>query len=99
MGITGTPRWPSWNVSFDYCNQRINSERSLQASFWVQLNRTFPAGTRRMFIEPCLVVTVKRRRTLLYPDIVICRLNQAVPFESIAAHGQKTSGTAAANNA
>jgi hypothetical protein len=75
----------AWRRSIrnDYCNQRINSERSLQASFWAQLNRTLPAGTRRMFIEPCLVVTVKRRRTLLYPDIVICNTRQVIAVVEI----------------
>ncbi len=54
----------------DYCSQRINSERSLQASFWAQLNKALPSGRRRMFIEPC--VTRGKSHPRHFPDIVIC---------------------------
>jgi len=54
----------------DYCTQRINSERSLQASFWAQLNKTLPSGRRRMFIEPR--VSRGKGYPRHFPDIVIC---------------------------
>jgi hypothetical protein len=66
------------SIDEDYCNQRINSERSLQASFWSRLNQILPAETRRMFIEPRLTLTIKGRKQRLYPDIVICNTNQAI---------------------
>lgn len=51
----------------DYSNQRINSEHSLQASFWSHLNRILP-DTMRMFIEPRIAIGKK----VLRPDVVIC---------------------------
>jgi len=42
-------------VAHDYCRQRINSERSLQASFWSQINMRLPKN-RRLFIEPPMKV-------------------------------------------
>lgn len=59
----------AWRASIeaDYCRQRINSERSLQASLWSNLNRILPAN-RRMFIEPLLSARGARR----FPDIVVC---------------------------
>lgn len=55
-------------VEKDYIPQRINSERSLQVSFWSHLNASLPAQCR-MFIEPRLIVENGVR---VYPDIVIC---------------------------
>jgi len=75
----------AWQLSIenDYCNQRINSERSLQASFWSHLNRTLPSNTRRMFIEPRFSVTVKRQRKRFYPDIVICNTKEVIAVVEI----------------
>ncbi len=60
----------AWKLSIanDYCKQRINSERSLQASFWSYLNNLIP-DDQRLFIEPKISVGSKR----IYPDIVVCR--------------------------
>jgi hypothetical protein len=55
----------------DYAAQRINSERSLQASVWAHLNAILPADTRRTFIEPRLSLPSGVRRVRC-PDIVIC---------------------------
>ena len=46
-------------IDFDYRRQRINSERSLQASFWEKLNSCLPAETRRLFIEPTMKISVQ----------------------------------------
>ncbi len=75
----------AWRQSIenDYCNQRINSERSLQASFWAHLNSTLPANTRRMFIEPRFTVAVKQQRKRLYPDIVICNTKEVIAVVEI----------------
>ena len=66
----------SWHraISEDYSAQRINSERSLQASVWSRLNATLLSGTRRMFIEPSLVCNAEIRR----PDIVICNTKAVI---------------------
>ena len=40
-------------IEEDYSRQRVNSERSLQASFWSHINPQLPQ-TRRLFIEPTL---------------------------------------------
>jgi len=70
----------AWRRSIrrDYCSQRINSERSLQASFWSQLNRVLPTDTRRMFIEPRFVVTVEGHPKVFYPDLVICNTRRVI---------------------
>jgi len=59
------------SITDDYVAQRINSERSLQASVWSHLNGLLPSATRRMFIEPRMSVTGKDRQ-VRYPDIVVC---------------------------
>lgn len=58
-------------ITKDYCNQRINSERSLQASLWSHINDLLPK-TRRLFIEPCMTIKTRNGLKRLYPDIVIC---------------------------
>jgi hypothetical protein len=55
-------------IKKDYTNKRINSERSLQASFWSYLNKLLP-DDQRLFIEPRVAVGSKK----LYPDVVVCR--------------------------
>lgn len=64
----------AWKKSIerDYCNQRINSERSLQASFWSQLNAILDPNTRRMFVEPRFALKVNGDTKQRFPDFVIC---------------------------
>jgi hypothetical protein len=61
-------------IAEDYNRQRINSERSLQASFWSQLNKRLHTETRRMFIEPGM----KSESDTRYPDIVICNTEKVI---------------------
>jgi hypothetical protein len=65
------------SITTDYAAQRINSERSLQASVWANLNARLPTKTRRMFIEPRMSVpgSVKQSR---FPDIVICNTYKVI---------------------
>jgi len=65
------------SIAKDYSNQRINSERSLQASFWSYLNKTLP-DTQRIFIEPPFSFKVKGEVKVLYPDIVICNTKEVI---------------------
>ena len=63
-------------IKEDYEPLRINSERSLQASFWAQLNeRLKPKDDWLMFIEPGLKVEGHGK---CFPDIVICDTQKAV---------------------
>lgn len=55
-------------VSEDYGHQRINSERSLQASLWSRLNERLPKQYR-MFIEPRFTLD---DGSFVIPDIVVC---------------------------
>jgi hypothetical protein len=59
-------------VKNDYSRQRINSERSLQASFGFYLNKLLPPD-QRLFIEPRVAVTHRAGIKKLHPDIVVCR--------------------------
>ena len=65
-------------IKKDYRNQRINSERSLQASFWAQLNKTLNPATRRMFIEPRLRLKTKKGVGIFVPDIVVCSVRKVI---------------------
>lgn len=65
------------SISKDYCSQRINSERSLQASFWSHLNDLLP-DTRRIFIEPPFTFKVRGEVKKLYPDLVICNTKEVI---------------------
>ncbi len=69
----------AWNqaIAEDYSAQRINSERSLQASFWSRLNLLF-SQNRRMFIEPCIVITTSTGTTKVFPDLVICNTKEVI---------------------
>ena len=63
-------------IKEDYEPLRINSERSLQASFWAQLNKRLkPKDDWLMFIEPGLKVEGHGK---CFPDIVICDTQKAV---------------------
>jgi len=64
-------------IEDDYCNQRINSERSLQASFWSHLNASLPK-TRRLFIEPSLMVRSRSGVQRIIPDIVVCNTKEVI---------------------
>jgi hypothetical protein len=65
------------SISVDYAAQRINSERSLQASLWSNLNAILVPKTRRMFIEPCMSVPGLGKQ-VRYPDLVICNSREVI---------------------
>ncbi len=69
----------AWNdcINIDYCNQRVNSERSLQASFWSYLNQSL-SKNRRLFIEPGLSIKMKDGFKKLVPDIVVCNRREVI---------------------
>ena len=69
----------AWNQSIaeDYCNQRINSERSLQASLWSHLNRKI-SKNRRLFIEPVMTIRDKGENKKFIPDIVVCNTKEVI---------------------
>ena len=64
-------------IEEDYCNQRINSERSLQASFWSHINERLPR-TRRLFIEPSLSIQSRSGLKKIIPDIVVCNTREVI---------------------
>jgi hypothetical protein len=61
----------------DYRTQRINSERSLQASFWSRLNSIL-SKNRRMFIEPGFVINTNKESRRVYPDLLICHTKEVI---------------------
>ena len=65
------------SIDNDYMKQRINSERSLQASFWSQLNDKLPK-TRRIFIEPPMRIKTINGIKKVIPDIVICSKKEVI---------------------
>ena len=69
-------------ITGDYARQRINSERSLQASLWSELNDRLDERTRRMFIEPRLSCETekspRRDNTVRYPDLVVCNTRSVI---------------------
>ena len=65
------------SIAVDYAAQRINSERSLQASVWSHLNSVLPRKTRRMFIEPCMSILGQDREDR-FPDLVICNTRHVI---------------------
>ena len=69
----------AWNtcIKRDYNSQRINSERSLQASFWSHLNRLLPKN-RRLFIEPAIRFHGATGPQTLIPDIVVCNSQKII---------------------
>jgi hypothetical protein len=64
-------------IASDYCSQRINSERSLQASLWAHIYNHLPKN-RRLFIEPTFTVRHRGRTRRLVPDIVICNSSEVI---------------------
>jgi hypothetical protein len=64
-------------IEKDYCSQRINSERSLQASLWFHLYQKMPLN-RRLFIEPPIKIHKSDGRNNVYPDIVICNTREVI---------------------
>ena len=64
-------------IENDYCNQKINSERSLQASLWSYLYNHLP-NNRRLFIEPSFSLKLKGKTKNLYPDIVVCNSKEII---------------------
>ena len=69
----------AWNdcITEDYYSQRINSERSLQASFWSHLNKLL-SKNRRLFIEPGMSITVNNQLKRMVPDIVVCNTKEVI---------------------
>jgi hypothetical protein len=65
------------SITDDYVAQRINSERSLQASVWSHLNGLLPSASNRMFIEPRMSAAGKDRQ-VRYPDIVVCNSREVI---------------------
>ncbi len=65
------------SIEVDYYNQRINSERSLQASFWSHLNHLL-GRNRCLFIEPTLAIHTKRGKKTIIPDIVVCNKREVI---------------------
>ena len=65
------------SINNDYLKQRINSERSLQASFWAQLNGKLPAA-RRIFIEPPMRMWTSEGYKKVIPDIVVCSRKEVI---------------------
>ena len=79
--------WAS-TVSKHYIRQRVNSEASLQASFWSHLDQILTTENpldRRLFVEPSvrIKVAVKAREPKTqrrYPDLVVCSKTQIIAF-------------------
>lgn len=71
--------WQSWQACIrkDYLSQRVNSERSLQASLWSELNARLTRN-RRLFIEPSMRFTFKGHRVIRHPDIVVCNSQSVI---------------------
>jgi len=64
-----------------YCSGRLNSERSLQAAMFAELDVRFrePGQPQRWILtEPS--VTIESTRARVYPDLVICNAREAVCF-------------------
>lgn len=74
--------WKS-TIAEDYCSQRINSERSLQAALWYQIGNQLP-DKRRTFIEPTVDIELPDERIQRYrPDIVVCSATQVIAIIEI----------------
>lgn len=65
-------------IATDYANQRVNSERSLQAAVWAGLNKRLPPRTRRLFVEPSFVVGEEETSRRVCPDLVICNSRRVI---------------------
>lgn len=84
-GLLRTQIIESWKsaIENDYHRQRINSERSLQASFWSKLNNILHPETRRLFIEPTLQADIEqadgsKKIESKFPDIVVCNTREVI---------------------
>ena len=62
----------------DYNNQRINSERSLQASLWSHLNKLLHKNNRQLFIEPSMKIKIDGKVKKVVPDIVVCNTREII---------------------
>ena len=62
-------------IEEDYSRQLINSERSLQASFWSRLNWTLP-DQLRTFVEPR--IELRKEGRWLTPDIIVCNTRNVI---------------------
>jgi len=69
-------------ITSDYCSQRINSERSLQASLWAHIYNHLP-NNRRLFIEPSFTISHKGQTKKLVPDIAICNSREVIAIVEI----------------
>ncbi len=69
----------AWHQSIeeDYCDQRINSEQCLQASFWSHLNYAI-SRSRRIFIKPTISMRTKGGIRKIIPDIVVCNTREVI---------------------
>ena len=68
-------------VSGSYCSGRLNSEHSLQAAMFAELDLRFrepDQPQRRILIEPAVII--ESTDALVYPDLVICNAREAVCF-------------------
>jgi hypothetical protein len=61
-----------------YANCLINSERSLQASFWSNLMSEFADSPRRTFIEPIIKIDSKTISKNRYPDLIVCNSKSVI---------------------
>ena len=64
-------------IESHYSMQRINSERSLQASLWTHLDANLPR-TRRMFIEPGVHIETPNGSKRVFPDLTICNTKEVI---------------------
>ncbi len=69
-------------IENDYCTQKINSERSLQASLWSHLYSYLP-NKRRLFIEPSFSLKIEGKTKNVYPDIVVCNSKEVIAIIEI----------------
>ena len=56
-------------------DQRVNSERSLQAAFWACLNKELHKS-RRIFIEPA--IRFDAPSDIYFPDLLICNTREVI---------------------
>lgn len=69
-------------IASDYCSQKINSERSLQASLWTHIYNHLPQN-RRLFIEPSFRISSNGQTKRLVPDIAICNSREVIAVVEI----------------
>ncbi len=67
-------------VENDYKNQRINSERSLQAALWAHLYNNNLPENMRLFIEPTIHLNGNEK---IRPDIVVCNKKNIISIIEI----------------